>query len=117
MGKHIASLTAVTVMRAAGEVSRPGNLEVEVVVRGCLAESAAVLNEVCTTLVESWPVLNGFPPVCLEFLVSLSDGRDVTQQAEKEAKIISLFFELGHDRGKWTLLPPESNCTFEVLFS
>lgn len=33
MGKHIAGLTAVTVMRAAGEVSRPENSEVEGVVR------------------------------------------------------------------------------------
>lgn len=43
MGKHIAGLTAVTVMHAAGDVSRPENSEV----RG-----AAVLSEVCTTQVE-----------------------------------------------------------------
>lgn len=72
MGKSIAGLTAVTVMRAAGEVFRPENSEVEGVLRMCvLAAGAATLNEVCASRAGSLSNLFGFPPARLEFPVSL----------------------------------------------
>lgn len=58
----------------------------------CLAAGAAVLNEVCATRAGGRPNLSGFPPARLEFLVSLSDGQDATQQSEKEAKIFKRCF-------------------------
>lgn len=51
-----------------------------------------MLNEVCATRAGGRPNLSGFPPARLEFLVSLSDGQDATQQSEKEAKIFKRCF-------------------------
>lgn len=75
MGKHIAGLTAVTVMHAAAAVSRPEISEV----RG-----AAALGEVRTTQVEVRPNLSGFPLDRLEIPASRSAGQQSKKQAKKK---------------------------------